>query len=97
MIITYSQLHRTNKYSQHSSIIRTVWLNGWVFVSKLSGSGFQSRCCYLKIIISPFYVKLKLFLGLPCFSIISLMLNISEKENDIAVRLKELCVLFLIS
>ena len=27
-IITYSQMHRTDKYSQHSSIIWPVWLNG---------------------------------------------------------------------
>ena len=25
---TYSQMHRTDKYSQHSSIIWPVWLNG---------------------------------------------------------------------
>ena len=28
MIKTYSQMHRTDKYSQHSSIIWPVWLNG---------------------------------------------------------------------
>ena len=28
MIKTYSQMHRTDKYSQHSSIIWLVWLNG---------------------------------------------------------------------
>ena len=28
MIRTYSQMHRTDKYSQHSSIIYPVWLNG---------------------------------------------------------------------
>ena len=28
MIITYSQMYRTGKYSQHSSIIWPVWLNG---------------------------------------------------------------------
>ena len=27
MIITYSQIQRTDKYSQHSSIIWSVWLN----------------------------------------------------------------------
>ena len=32
MIITYSQMHSTDKYSEHSSIIRPVWLNDWVFV-----------------------------------------------------------------
>ena len=30
-------MHATNKYSQHSSIIWPVWLNGWVFVFGLSG------------------------------------------------------------
>ena len=29
MIIAYSQMHRSDKYSQHSSIIWPVWLNGW--------------------------------------------------------------------
>ena len=28
LIRTYSQMHRTDKYSQHSSIIWPVWLNG---------------------------------------------------------------------
>ena len=28
MIKTYNQMHRTDKYSQHSSIIWPVWLNG---------------------------------------------------------------------
>ena len=44
MIITYSQIYRIDKYCQHSSIIWSVWLNGWVFVYKLSGYGFESRC-----------------------------------------------------
>ena len=30
MIRIYSQIHRTDKYSQHSSIIWPVWRNGWV-------------------------------------------------------------------
>ena len=29
---TYSQMHHTDKYSEHSSIIRSVWPNGWVFI-----------------------------------------------------------------
>ena len=40
-------MHRTDKYSQHSSIILLVWLNGWEFVYKLSGCGFEFRCCHL--------------------------------------------------
>ena len=35
MVITYSQMHRTDKYSQHSSVIWPVWLNGLVFVCDL--------------------------------------------------------------
>ena len=48
MIITYSQMHRTDKYSQHNSIIWPVWINVWVFVYGLSVSGFESRCCQIK-------------------------------------------------
>ena len=48
MTRTYSQMHRTDKYSQHSPIIWPVWLNGWVFVYELSGCGFESRCCHIK-------------------------------------------------
>ena len=40
-------MHRTDKYSQHSSIIWPVWLNGWVFVYELSGCRFESRCSHL--------------------------------------------------
>ena len=42
-----SQMHRTDKCSQHSSVIWSVWLNGWVFVYKISGCGFESRCSQL--------------------------------------------------
>ena len=47
MIKTYNQMHRTDKYSQHSSIIWPVWLNGSVFVYELSGCWFESRCSHL--------------------------------------------------
>ena len=50
MIITYSQIHHTAKYSQLSSIIWPVWLNGWVFVYELSGCGFESHCSHLLFI-----------------------------------------------
>ena len=52
MIRRYSQMHRTDKYSEHSSIIWSIWPNGWVFFYKLSGSGFESSCSHLKL--SPF-------------------------------------------
>ena len=44
---TYNQMHRTDKYSQHSSIIWPVWPNGWVFVYEVSGCGFESRSSHL--------------------------------------------------
>ena len=47
MIRTCSQMHRADKYSQHSSIIWPVWLNGWAFVYEVSGCGFESRCSHL--------------------------------------------------
>ena len=50
MITTYSQMHLTDKYSQHSSIIWPIWPNGWVVVYDLSGCGFDSRCIYLNLI-----------------------------------------------
>ena len=49
MIITKSQMHRTDRYSQHSSIIWPFWLNGWVFVYKLNGCGLESGCCHSNI------------------------------------------------
>ena len=42
MARTYSQMLRTDKYSEHSSIIWPVWSNCWVFVYELSGSGLES-------------------------------------------------------
>ena len=46
---SYRQMHRTDKYPQHSSIIwRPVWLNGWVLVYKLSSCGFESNCSHLE-------------------------------------------------
>ena len=47
MIRIYSQMHRTDKYGQHSWIIWPVWLNGGVFVYKLSSFRVDSRCSHL--------------------------------------------------
>ena len=47
IIRTYSQMYHTDKHSQHSSIIWSVLLNGWVFVYELSGYGFESSCSHL--------------------------------------------------
>ena len=46
-IVTYSQMHRTDTYSQRSSFIWPVWLNGRAFIYELSGCGFESRCSRL--------------------------------------------------
>ena len=40
-------MHHTDKYSQHSSIIWSDWLNGLVFVYEQSGCGFESCCSHL--------------------------------------------------
>ena len=47
MTRTYSQMYRTDKYSQHSSIIWPVWLNGWTFVYEISDSGFEPSSSHL--------------------------------------------------
>ena len=44
---TYSQMHCTDKYSQYSSVIWPVCLNGWVFIYELSGCGFESSYSHL--------------------------------------------------
>ena len=49
MIITYSQMHRTDNYSQHISVVWPVWLNGWVFVYQLTGCGFESHWYHLNL------------------------------------------------
>ena len=46
MIKTYNQIHRSNKFSQWSSIIWPVWLNDSVFVYELNGFGFGFRCSH---------------------------------------------------
>ena len=45
---TYNEIHRTDKNSEHSSIILTGWPNGFVFVYELSGFGFKSSCSHLR-------------------------------------------------
>ena len=40
--------YRTDKYSQHKSIIWPVWQNDWVFVCELSDCGFEYYCCHIK-------------------------------------------------
>ena len=37
-----SQMNCDDNYSEHSSIVRSVWPNGWVFIYELRGCGFVS-------------------------------------------------------
>ena len=53
MVRTYSQMQRTDRYSQNSSISWSVWLNGWVFVYRLRGCGFESCYSHLNFDIAP--------------------------------------------
>ena len=53
MIRTSSQMHRTDSYSQHSSIIWRTWLNDWVFVYELSSCGFKSSCSHVNLDFVP--------------------------------------------
>ena len=48
-------MHRTGKYSEHSSIIWLVWLNGWVFVYELSSFRFKSSCSHLSFRFRAFF------------------------------------------
>ena len=79
MIRPYIQLHRTNKYSQHSSIIWPVWLNGWVFVYELSSCGFEFSCSHLQNFLYAFFLE---------------MLLLTRKQNlDIIVKwIRFLCI-----
>ena len=43
----YSQMQHTDKWSQHSSITKPIWLNGWVLIYELSGCGFELSCSHL--------------------------------------------------
>ena len=45
-IRTYSQMHRIDKNSQHSSIIWQVGLNAQMFIYEPSGGGFESSCSH---------------------------------------------------
>ena len=47
IIRTYGQIHSTDTFSQHKSIIWPFWLNGWVFVYELGGCGLMSHWSYL--------------------------------------------------
>ena len=53
MTRTYSHIYRADKYSEHSSIICPVLLNGVVFVYELNGSEFESSCSHLIFRFSP--------------------------------------------
>ena len=52
-IRTYSQIHRTDKYSEHSSVIWPVEPSGWESVYEISHSTFESICIFLDFILHP--------------------------------------------
>ena len=55
MTRTYGQMHCTDKYSQHSSVILPVWPNDWMFVYELNGCRFESRCSHLNFRYRAFF------------------------------------------
>ena len=60
----YCQMHHTDKHLQHSSTIWPVWLNGWVFIYELSGSGFESSCGHLNLNTIPELISTNSFYNL---------------------------------
>ena len=60
---TYCQMDRTDKYSEHSSIIWSIWPNGCVFVLELSGFGLKSRNIHLYIFFIIRFTKSGLLQG----------------------------------
>ena len=72
-------MHSIDKYSQQGSIIYSVWLNGWVFVSKLNGCGFESCCCHLKV----FWDKIETAFILLMRSI---WINYEKKQTNLAYK-----------
>ena len=55
MTRTYGQMHRTDKYSEHSSIVWSVGPNGWVFIYELTGSVFESSCSHFNFRFRVFF------------------------------------------
>ena len=53
MTSTHIQVHYTDRYSQHSSIIWPFEQNGWGFVYKPSNCCFKSCCSHLNFRIMP--------------------------------------------
>ena len=78
MTRTYSQMHCTNKCSEHSSVIWPVRPNGLVFLYELSGSGFEFICRISKD-------SLLLHL-LSCKSLIFVKENPDRKKNKLCFR-----------
>ena len=77
---TYSQMHRTDKYSEHSSIICPVWPNGWVFFYELSGSGFEFSCSHRKSVIV-------VTLIISIYYYLSVLLHCSYKRSSWKIKL----------
>ena len=74
-IITCSQMHHTDKYIPHSSIILPVLLNGWVFVYELNGCRLKSPCCHLNLLLFSIFKKCI------CITVNSLLKSIVNKNR----------------
>ena len=75
----YSQMPRTDKYSQLSLIIWPTLLNGWVFVHEIGGCGFESSCGHLKYIQSNLWNNIHEMLWTKNYS---KLFNLIKAEND---------------
>ena len=79
MLITCSQMHHTDKYSQHSSNIWPAWLNGWVFV-------YDKGDCRLWLWVMVIYEKLVE----KCCHFYMVLLNIKKGEDEVLVASKHI-------
>ena len=88
MTRTYSQMHCTDKYLQHSSIIWPVWLNSWVFVYEL-GSTWQTvenrRQSWFGMVCSSSLVAQRYFIELrtkKCIKVYGILLFARNLSNN---------------
>ena len=87
-----TRMQRTDKYSQHNSIIWLVWLNGWVLVYELSRCKFESGCCHLNFRYHACFEQ-----GVPWHSEIYRVRNHSEIRtwHDKNIRTSEYITIFI--
>ena len=76
-------MYHTDKYSQHSSIIWSIWLNGWVSVYEPSGCGFKSHYSHLKFV--------DLAGDVADLTLLRILLVIFQKSKQVAIKDFLLC------